>query len=202
MKTGSWEAGGWDPELFEACLSRSQTLTPARPTFNHILPTAEELQALVKNPVAYRCEYADGLKATLLLMSGLVGDLTFAARLKQSKEVLSTMFVVSPRPNVSYSACLAAKIEDLFETGRPCHPIERNLLTTGLTVAGVESLWRGQKRITTPHLAIKYQPTRESTFVRSCRDAPSGLSADHQVAAVIRRRGLIAFRFSPHPGMR
>jgi hypothetical protein len=154
MKTGSWEAGGWDPELFEACLSRSQTLTPARQTFNHILPTAEELPALVKDPVAYRCEYADGLKTTLLLMSGLVGDLTFAARPKQGKDVLSTMFVVSPLPNVSYSACLAARIEDLFETGRPCHPIERNLLTTGLTAAGVESLWRGQKRIATPHLGI------------------------------------------------
>jgi hypothetical protein len=165
LRAGSWEAGGWDRELFDACLSRCQTLTPARKTFNHVLPRPEELPALVKDPVAYRLEYADGLKATMLLLNGLVGDLTFAARLKRERRVLSTMFLLCPLPNVAYSACLASKIEDLFETGRPSHPIERTLLTTGLTAAGVESLWRGQKRIETPHLAVRYQPYRESEFV-------------------------------------
>jgi hypothetical protein len=28
----------------------------------------------VKDPVAYRFEYADGLNATMLLLNGLVGD--------------------------------------------------------------------------------------------------------------------------------
>jgi len=27
MEVGNWSGGGWDPRLFEACLSRSQTLT-------------------------------------------------------------------------------------------------------------------------------------------------------------------------------
>src|SRR5262245_44387825 len=34
MDAGSWKAGGWDPELFEACLCRSQTLAQA-PAFSH-----------------------------------------------------------------------------------------------------------------------------------------------------------------------
>ena len=58
-------------------------------------------------------------------------------------------------------------MEQMFLTGRPTFPIERTLLTTGLTAAGVESLWLGQKRIETPHLAIRYQPTEESTFWRN-----------------------------------
>ena len=52
----------------------------------------------VKDPVAYRFEYADGLKATMLLMNGLVGDFTFAARLKGQAEPLSTLFYLPPNP--------------------------------------------------------------------------------------------------------
>ena len=32
-------------------------------------------------PVAYRIEYNDGTRATMLLMTGLVGDFNFAAKL-------------------------------------------------------------------------------------------------------------------------
>ena len=55
----------------------------------------------------------------------------------------------------------------MFLTGKTAYPIERTLLTTGLTAAGVESLYRKQVRYETPHLNIRYQPTKESTFQRS-----------------------------------
>ena len=58
-------------------------------------------------------------------------------------------------------------MEQMFLTGKAAYPIERTLLTTGLTAAGVESLYRGQTRFETPHLAIRYQPTKESTFWRT-----------------------------------
>ena len=45
--------------------------------------------------------------------------------------------------------------------------MERTLLTTGLTAAGVESLYRGEKRYDTPHLAIRYQAPKESTYWRT-----------------------------------
>ena len=84
----------------------------------------------VKDPVAYRFEYADGLKATMLLMNGLVGDFTFAARLKGQAEPLSTLFYLPPNPNVDYSAALMSKAEEMFLTGKAPYPIERTLLTT------------------------------------------------------------------------
>ena len=59
------------------------------------------------------------------------------------------------------------KAEEMFLTGKTPYPIERTLLTTGLVEAGVRSLGSGQKRIETPHLAIRYQAPRESTFWRS-----------------------------------
>lgn len=154
----------WSPALFEACLARTQTLAqPA--TFSHRMPTAKQMREMVKEPVAYCFEYADGLKSTMLLMNGLVGDFTFAAKLKGHDEPISTLFYLPPTPNVTYSAALMNKAEQLFTTGKAPYPIERTLLTTGLVEAGMKSL-AAEKRIDTPHLAIKYQGPKESQFAR------------------------------------
>ena len=166
MQAGSWVAGGWDPKLFEACLSRSQTLAQS-PTESHRYPTEAQIREWVKEPIAYRFEYADGTKATMLMMNGLVGDFTFAARLKGRDEPLSTLFYLPPNPNVTYSAALMSKAEETFLTGKAPYPVERTLLTTGLVAAGMQSLAKDQKRIETPHLAVRYQAPRESTFARS-----------------------------------
>ena len=58
-------------------------------------------------------------------------------------------------------------MEQMFLTGKATYPVERTLLTTGLTAAGVEACSAGRRKYETPHLAIRYQPTRESTFWRS-----------------------------------
>ena len=163
LEAGSWKAGGWNPQLFEACLCRSQTLAQA-PTYSHRFPTVKQMREWVKAPVAYRFEYADGLKATMLLMNGLVGDFTFAARVRGEAEPLSTLFYLPPNPNVVYSAALMSKVEETFLTGRAPYPVERTLLTSGLVEAGTHSLSKGQKRLETPHLAVRYQAPRESTF--------------------------------------
>jgi hypothetical protein len=55
----------------------------------------------------------------------------------------------------------------MYLTGKETYPLERTLLTTGLTAAGVESLFRQQAKYDTPHLAIAYQATKESTYWRT-----------------------------------
>ncbi len=162
--TGLWTRGGWNPRLYDACICRSQTLTQPE-TFSHRRPTARQMRDMVKEPIAYRVEYADGLKATMLLMNGLVGDFTVAARIKGQDEPLSTLFYLPPNPNVAYSAPLMAKAESMFTTGLAPYPIERTLLTTGLVEAGMKSLAAG-KRIDTPHLAVKYMAPKESQFAQ------------------------------------
>ena len=97
-------------------------------------------------------------------MNGLVNDFTFAARLKGHAEPLSTLFYLPPNPNVVYSAALMSKAEEMFVTGKAPYPVERTLLTSGLVAAGLQSLSTGQKRVETPHLALKYQAPRESLF--------------------------------------
>ena len=168
MRKESWKAGGRDPELFESCLCRSHSLTTSREGFRHNLPRAEDIPALLKEEaIAYRYEYADGLKATILLLEGLVYDFTFAARLKGRREPLSTLMYIDHHKPAHFFSGQVNAVEQMFLSGKATYPIERTLLTTGLTAAGVESLWLGQKRLETPHLAIRYTPTEKSTFWRS-----------------------------------
>jgi len=164
MASGSWEKGGWNPKLFEACMNRSQTLAQA-PTYSHRKPTTKQMVDWVKAPMAYRIEYLDGLKSTMLLMNGLVGDFTFAASLKDQAEPLSTLFYLPTNPNVSYSAALMSNAEEMFITGKAPYPVERTLLTSGILAACLGSLGNGQKRIETPHLKVAYQAGK-STFWR------------------------------------
>jgi hypothetical protein len=161
----------WPEDLMNAALCRSHTLTPAKKSFNDIFPTRAQMRELVKDPVAYRYEHEDGLRCTMLLMNGLVRDFNFAARLKAQTKIFSTQMYL-PMPDgrttlASFFSPLVFYMEQMFLTGKTQYPIERTLLTTGLTAAGVESLYRDQTRVDTPQLSIKYQARAESTFERS-----------------------------------
>jgi len=163
--------GVWSRRLMNAALCRSHTLTPGRPGFNDVFPTDADMRRIVKDPVAYRYEHADGLKCTMLLMNDLVRDFNFAAEMEGSNRIFSTQMYL-PMPDgrttlASFFSPLVNNMEKMFLTGKPTYPVERTLLTTGLTAAGVESLYRKQTRFETPHLAVKYQPTAESHFERA-----------------------------------
>ena len=169
-----WDAvqhGLWSRRLLDAALCRSHTLTPARPGFNDIFPTFDEMRRLVKNPVAYHYQHSDGPRATMILMSGLVRDFNFATALEGSSEPFSTQMYL-PMPDgrttlANFFSPLVNCMEQMFLTGKPPYPIERTLLTTGLTAAGVDSLYADQGRLKTAHLAIQYQPNPASTFWRT-----------------------------------
>ena len=166
-----WEAGEkgvWSHELLEAALSRSDTpcgLTLEDGRTQHLLRTGE-LRRLVENPSAYFIEYKDGLRGTLLMLNGAVRDYCFAARLKDARVPVSTQFFLTPTPNVTYSACLIAKIEELFETGAAPYPAERTLLVSGVLESCLTSRLQGNARLETPHLSVEYRPPAESQHAR------------------------------------
>ena len=169
-----WEAlrnGVWPRELMNAALCRSHTLVPARTGFNDVFPSVDEMQRLVKDPVAYRYEHHDGLKCTMLLLGGLLRDFNFAAYLDGHSRPWSTQLYL-PMPDgrttlANFFSPLVNHMENMFLTGKTQYPLERTLLTTGLTAAGMESLYRKGAKVETPHLAIRYQPTKVSTFWRT-----------------------------------
>ena len=169
-----WEAharGQWPRDLFEACLCRSHTLTPARAGFNNVFPTLDEMKKLVEDPIAYQYEHVDGITSTMILMNGLVQDFNFAARLEGEERPLSTqMYLPMPPARTTLANFFTPQVnnvERMFLTGKASYPVERTLLTTGLVAAAVDSLHQDQVRIDTPHLDIAYQPNPESTFWRT-----------------------------------
>ena len=162
------EDGRWSLELLEAALSRSDTpcgLTDEDGRTQNLIDNGE-LQRLVENPSAYFIEYNDGFKATLLMLNGAVRDYCFAAKLKDEPIPVSTQFFLTPVPNVTYSACLISKIEELFETGKAPYPAERTLLVSGALESCLTSRHQGHVRLETPHLNVEYRAPAESQHAR------------------------------------
>ena len=54
-----------------------------------------------------------------------------------------------------------------FLTGKAQYPVVRTLLTNGILIAGIDSLYQNQRHMPKPHLDFKYLPNPESTFWRS-----------------------------------
>ena len=113
------------------------------------------LPGLVKNPAAYLIEYRSGLRAAMLMLDGAIKDFNFAAQVQGVGNV-STQFLLTPVPNVTYSACLVQKIEEMFMTGKAPYRIERTLLTSGILESCLESKKQGSARVETPALKVKY----------------------------------------------
>jgi hypothetical protein len=166
----AYDSGAFPKDLIEAALCRSHTLAPSRPGFNDIFPSRADMERIVKDPVVYCYEHADGLKCSIFLMNKLVEDFNFAARIDGRTQPFSTQMYLPMPPGrtslANFFSPLVNNVEQMFLTGKPTYPIERTLLTTGLTDAGVESLAR-KARYETPHLHIEYQPAKESSYWRT-----------------------------------
>ena len=161
--------GGWSRELLEAALSRSDsiqglTAVDGRP---QRLTETEELRRLVRDPSAYFIDYADGTRATLLMLNGAVADYTFAARLRGSNGLISTQFLLPPNPNVAYSACLMHKVEEMLESGQAPYPVERTMLVSGVLESCLESKIQGSRPIETPHLDVRYLSPTVSQYCQT-----------------------------------
>ncbi len=174
LAAGSWKAGGWDRQLFNAAISRSSKLNEVRVGYGVVFPNIADIRRLAPASYAYRFEYADGTKASVVQLQarpgqadgGVIGDCPVAARLRGG-DIFSTLIYLPYYEMRNFFNPLVHHIESLFQTGKSPYPIERTLLTTGMTAAAIESLFQKQKRLETPHLDVRYQPTPESTFWRT-----------------------------------
>ena len=167
-----WEAGEegrWSKELLESALSRCDSpcgLTEEDGRTQDLLGSGE-LQRLVENPAAYFIERNDGLQTTLLMLNGAIRDYCFAAKLEDVPNPVSTQFFLPPTPNVTYSACLVAKIVEMIMTGGAPYPAERTLVVSGMLESCLTSRIQDHQRLETPHLQVKYRAPVESHHGRS-----------------------------------
>ena len=162
------EEGRWSKELLRSALSRSDTpegLTALDGRTQDLVGNGE-LPKLVKNPAAYFIEHNDGLKTTLLMLNGALRDFNFAARVRGGG-VQSCQFLLTPTPNVTYSACLVSKIEEMFETGKAPYPAERTEIVSGMLESCLTSRLEKGRKLETSHLTVKYKAPKESNHARA-----------------------------------
>ena len=140
-----------------------------------------------RSPPAYLIDYADGTRATMLMLNGAVADYTFAARLRGSSRLVSTQFLLPPIPNVAYSACLMHKVEEMIETGRAPYPVERTMLVSGMLESCLDSKIRGSRR--SRHASSR----RSLSTARDVAILPDLNALRHRPASTNGSRGVFRF---------
>ena len=118
------------------------------------------------NPTAYFIDHVDGFRTTMVLTN--IRDFNYAGLRADNGEIVSTQMYLPMPTHGSTTADffhpLCRHIEDVVITGKVPYPAERTLLTSGMTLAGVESLHRGQVPIDTPQMNVRYTVGPESTY--------------------------------------
>ncbi len=153
-----WEAldkGRWSKPLLDAALAR----VPAHADEDIRKATAKSAESGV-----FLIEYRDGFRAAVAMPNGWIhegdgGAFTFAGRLQDADKPVSTHFYLQQPDPFAHFGYLVKAIDSMMQTGHAPYPVERTLLTTGILDAVMTSKAEKQRRIETPHLEIKYQPT-------------------------------------------
>jgi hypothetical protein len=181
-----WRAadqGVWSWELLRHALDRSHTVNPGdikQNTRDFAAPATRDAATILNRPVAFVVDYADGLRATALILNGHVDDTTVAIRLNDPTSatpgrdtIVATLMYLPAPPGARFFDPLALRIEDFFKTHRPPYPVERTLLTGGMLDAALDSRLRHQP-MATPELAtIDYTAPTDSGFIRNPLTEPT-----------------------------
>jgi len=142
------DQGYWSDQLLLAALGRQSKKRPAN--------WQEQLQS--KSCAFYLIDYADGFRACVAMLNGLVSTFLFACDVAGQPDPLSTEFTLQDGPPYRHFEWLVRAIDPMMQTGKPSYPVERTLLTTGILDAIMHSLAGGGQRIATPQLKISYRP--------------------------------------------
>ena len=154
-------------KLLVAALTRSHNL-PVETGYPSDRVTFEWARQALPETLAYFIEHRDGFRTTLFLAA--IRDFNYAGLRTDNGEIVSCQMYL-PMPGQSATTAdffspLVRHIETLVLDGRAPYPVERTLLTSGMVIGGVESLFRGQARVETPEMEVRYESPRGSLFRR------------------------------------
>jgi hypothetical protein len=119
------------------------------------LDPAEHEQAKLSVQEMFVVEYADGLRAAAVNCGGVITNFSAAAVGPNHEMACQMPLQGFPFGHFIY---LVRQIESLVLNGVAPYPIERTLLTTGILDAAMHSRQADGTRLSTPELAIAYQP--------------------------------------------
>ncbi|MFO0789034.1 MAG: hypothetical protein U0805_06215 [Pirellulales bacterium] len=97
-----------------------------------------------------------------------IRDFNYAGLRRDNGEVVSCQMYL-PMPGHSATTAdffhpLVRHIENMVLENRAPYPIERTLLTSGMTLAAVDSIFQEYKPVNTPDMALVYRGPKESLF--------------------------------------
>ncbi len=115
--------------------------------------------------IGYLIEHKDGFQTTALLTK--IADFNYAGITSEGK--ISNCQMMLPMPNRNATTAdffnpLVRHIENMILSNHLPYPVERTLLTSGMVIGGMKSLFQGQKKVLTPEMATTYRAKAESAF--------------------------------------
>lgn len=152
-------------ELFVSALCRSHNL-PVETGYPSAPIDLEWARASLPGTTAYFVEHLDGFRTTIFLAD--VRDFNYAGMRADNGEIIGCQFVL-PMPGSSATTAdffspLVQHLERMILNRATPYPIERTLLTSGMVIGGVESLFAGEQPYATPEMAIAYRGAKDSMY--------------------------------------
>ena len=151
--------------LVESALSRSHNL-PVKDGYPTDPVDVAWARKVFPNGWGYFIEHRDGFHTTLLMVD--IRDFNYAGLDRSGRIHSCQMYLPMPTHGSSTADFFNPQIrhiERMILTGRQPYPLERTLLTSGMTLAGVQSLHKGAP-VGTPEMAVRYSVPNESWFWR------------------------------------
>jgi hypothetical protein len=154
--------------LLISALSRSHNL-PVKDGYTTGPITLDWARKAFADSFAYFIDHRDGFRTTLFMLP--IQDFNYAGLNGETGEILSCQMHL-PMPGHGASTAnffnpLVRHIERMVLDNRAPYPVERTLLTSGMTMAAVDSIHRGDQRVETPEMSVRYVAPEESTFQRT-----------------------------------
>jgi hypothetical protein len=151
--------------LLVAALTRSHNL-PVEDGFPTAPVTFDWARRVFPDAFAYFIEHRDGFRTTLFMLP--IQDFNYAGLNGETGEIISCQMYL-PMPGQSATTAdffnpLVHHIETMVLENRAPYPVERTLVTSGMTLAAVQSLHRDGALIETPEMEVRYTAPKESLF--------------------------------------
>lgn len=151
-------------KLIVAALTRSHNL-PVDNGFPTEVPSIDWLRQNAADTVGYLVEHRDGLRTTILLTA--IRDFNYAGALQDGSLISCQMYLPMPghgSTTADFFNPLVRHVETTILEGKTPYPVERTLLTSGMLIGGVDSLFAGEKPVATPQLDVAYAAPKRSTY--------------------------------------
>jgi hypothetical protein len=153
--------------LFAAALTRSHTL-PVKEGYVEDPISVDWARRVLPDTLGYFIEHRDGFRTAMFLAN--IQDFNYAGLRGDNDEIIACQMYL-PMPGHSATTAdffhpLVRHIETMVLENRAPYPVERTLLTSGMTLAAVDSIHNGYTPVETPQMQVVYRSPKESFFWR------------------------------------